>query len=398
MTRISTGAVRATTFARKVLFAAALVLSIAACVSCGPSRGNVSPPGASAASAVAALRVEVVKVVSKKLSLTLRFPGELQPYQVVAIYPRVTGFVKWIGVDRGSHVKGGETIARLEAPEIVAQRAEAEAKLETAEAQRAEAEAKLSGDESTYQRLKAASATPGVISGNEIEVSEKSVEADRARSKALGQSVEAAKAAVRSVKEMERYLELTAPFDGIVTERNVHPGALVGPAGAAGVTGPMLRIEQVAQLRLVVPVPEANVAGISEGTQVEFTVTAFPGETFAGVVARIAHAVEEKTRTMPVELDVRDSRLSPGMFAEVLWPVGRPRATLAVPNSAVAKTQEQTFVVRVREGKTEWVNVKTGITSDNWTEIFGNLAEGDLVATRGTDELRPGTAVTPHER
>jgi membrane fusion protein, multidrug efflux system len=378
----------------KLILLPKLLILCGLCLSCGPdSESQRAATAVGVQGETQAPTVDVVKVVSQKLDITVRLPGELQPYEVVAIYPKVTGFVKWIGVDRGSHVSDGELIARLEAPELVSQRAEAQAKLQSAEAQRIGAEAKLAADESTYQRLKAAAVTPGVVSGNELEVAQKTAEAGRARVGALGESVEAAKAALRSVEEIERYLRLTAPFPGVVTERNVHPGALVGPS----MTVPMLRIETRVRLRLVVPVPETFVAGIPEGTKVSFTVPAFPGEVFSGRVARIAHSVDVKTRTMPVELDVMNpsGRLEPGMFPEVLWPVRRPRATLFVPASAVARTTEQTFVVRLREGEVEWVPVKIGPASGKLVEVFGDLHEEDQVALRATDELRPGTRVTP---
>jgi RND family efflux transporter MFP subunit len=339
--------------------------------------------------------VEVTKVVSRKLAIVVRLPGELQPYEEVAVFPKVTGFVDAITVDRGSRVKTGQSMVRLVAPEIAAQRAEAQSKLQGAEAQRIEAEAKLASDESTYQRLKTASATPGVVAGNDLEVAEKAVEADRARLQASRESAEAAKAALKSVTEVEGYLQVRAPFDGVVTERNVHPGTLVGPASGSGTSVPLVRVEQTARLRLVVPVPEKYVAGLAEGASVEFSVPAFPNEKFSGKVARIAHAIEEKTRTMPVELEVNNARgrLASGMFPEVLWPVRRAEATLFVPASCVARTTEATFVVRVRDGKTEWVNVQTGEVDGKLVEIFGDARAGDDMVVRATDELRPGTKV-----
>lgn len=375
-----------------------LLATAALTASCGPGRDTATSAANNPSSAAKNPTVDVVRVVSQQLNITVRLPGELWPYEVVAVYPKVTGFVDWIGVDRGSRVKTGQLIARLVAPEIISQRAEAQAKVQSAEAQRVEAEAKLAADESTYQRLKAAAATPGVVSGNDLEIAQKTAEADRSRVKALADSENAAKQALRSVQEIEGYLRITAPFDGVVTERNVHPGALVGPAGAPGVTVPMVRIQTIARLRLGIPVPETYIAGISEGTKVDFTVPAFPGETFTGTLARIAHAVDVKTRTMPVELDVANpsGRLAPGTFSEVLWPVRRPRPSLFVPVSAVAKTTERTFVIRARDAKTEWVDVKTGATSGNLIEVFGDLRDGDEVLVRGTDEVRPGTAVTPH--
>ncbi len=376
-----------------------LVATAALAVSCGPGRDRATSAANNQSSAAKAPTVDVVRTVSQQLNITVRLPGELWPYEVVAVYPKVTGFVDWIGVDRGSRVKTGQLIARLVAPEIISQRAEAQAKVQSAEAQRIEAEAKLAADESTYQRLRAAAATPGVVSGNDLEVAQKTAEADRSRVKALEDNENAARQALRSVQDIEGYLRITAPFDGVVTERNVHPGALVGPAGAPGVTVPMVRIQTIARLRLGIPVPETYIAWISEGTKVAFTVPAFPGETFTGTVARIAHAVDVKTRTMPVELDVANpsGRLAPGTFSEVLWPVRRPRPTLFVPVSAVAKTTERTFVICARDAKIEWVDVKTGATSGSLIEVFGDLREGDEVVLRGTDELRPGTRVTPRE-
>jgi len=160
---------------------------------------------------------------------------------------------------------------------------------------------------------------------------------------------------------------------------------------------PIVQIQTLTRHRLVVPVPEYDVAGIPEGTVVSFTVPAFPGRTFRAPIARISGAVDMKTRTMPVELDVSDphAELDPGTFCEVEWPVRRPYPTLFVPASAVASDLERSFVIRIRSGRTEWVDVKTGAASGNLVEAFGNLKDGDQVALRGTDQLRAGAEVTP---
>lgn len=360
------------------------------------SCGKQDTPSAKAAPLDPTAKVQATKVVAQKLAITVHLPGEIEPYEVVAIFPKVTGFVKSIAVDRGSHVKAGELIARLEAPELTAQRSEAQSKLKAAQAQLAAAEAKVASDEGTYEHLKAAAATPGVVAGNDLFVAQKALDADRAQLKAQQDNVSAAQQALEAIAETEAYLRVRAPFDGVVTERNVHPGALVGPAGAPGVAVPMFRIETLHRLRVVVPVPETYAAGVPEGTKVDFTVATFPGRTFGGTIARIAHAVDEKTRTMPVELEAANAKgeLSPGTFTDVLWPVRRSYPTLFVPTSSVANTLERVFVVRVRDGKSEWVDVKTGATVDKMTEVFGDLHEGDLVAVRGTDELRPGTSVS----
>ena len=370
--------------------------------------------------------VVVTKVVSQDLNRELRLPGELQAYQDVAIYAKVPGFVEWIGVDRGSVLKAGQLLVRMSAPELAAQHSESAAKTRVAlsqtregearvgsiRAERLEAEAKLSSDEATYKRLKAASATPGVVAGNDVETAEKLVEADRARVKLYEENEKAAQAqvislaenakavgeAAHSLEDIESYLRITAPFDGVVTERNVHKGSLVGPSGGPAST-PMLRVRQITKLRLVVAVPESDVGGITQGDKVNFSVPAFPGQTFTGEVQRIAQSLDVGTRTMPVELDVVNSpaHLSPGMYAEVLWTFRRKQSSLFVPPSAITTTTERAFVIRIRNGTSEWVDVKRGEPMGDVIEVFGALEPGDEVALRGTDELREGTHVTPKQ-
>jgi membrane fusion protein, multidrug efflux system len=356
------------------------------------------PASAAVSQSIAPTPVDTVQVISRRLDIEIKLPGELQPYEEVRVFPRVSGFVKWIGVDRGSVVKQGQLIALLTAPEIVAQKAEAQAKLLSAENQRIASEARLAADESTYERLKVASKTPGVISDEELETSQKMAEADRARVVALRNTADAARANLRSAAEMESYLRITAPFDGVVTKRNVHPGALVGPGSGSGTQPSMLRIEQVAHLRLVVAIPEIYVGGVQKGTKVSFTVPAFPGRTFSGTVARIADSMDVATRTMPVEMDVWNpsGELHSGMFPEVHWPVHRTQPTLFVPQSAVGRSMDQSYVILIRDGHAEQVDVKTGGTVGDLTEVFGQINAGDTVAVHASEDLRPGMAVAAH--
>ena len=343
--------------------------------------------------------IDTVRVISRRLDMTITLPGELQPYEEVRIFPRVSGFVQWIGVDRGSKVKKGQLLAILTAPEIVAQKAAAQSALLSAENQRIAGEAKLASDEATWQRLKAAAATPGVISDDELETAEKTAQADGARVVALRNNVDAARANLRSAEEMESYLRVYAPFDGVVTKRNVHPGALVGPETGSSTEHSMVRIEEVSHLRLVVAVPEVYVAGIEPGAKVNFTVPAFPARVFAGSIARVADSIDVSTRTMPVEADVWNPNLelSSGMFPQVSWPVHRPAPSLFVLQSAVARSAEQVYLLCVRNGRIEQVNVTTGASVGNLTEVFGDLRAGDEVALRPSDDLHPGTEVRPQE-
>jgi RND family efflux transporter MFP subunit len=371
------------------------VLAIAA-ISCSGGGTRADTPAAAAPES-GPRTVDVVRVVEQPLDVELSLPGELAAFQAVEIYPRVTGFVKTVAVDRGSRVGAGDVLATLEAPELIAQRSEAESKLQAAEAQLAVARARAEATRGTFERMKAAAATPGVVAGNEVLVAEKTAEASQSEVTSAERTVEAARQAVNAIRDMEGYLRLTAPFAGVVTERNVHPGALVSPAGVA--SQPLLRVVDNARLRVVIPVPEAYTSDLKTGTVIGFTVAAHPGQEFKGTIARVARAVDVTTRTMAVELDVanRDGRLAPGTFCQVRWPLQRPRPSLFVPSASVGSTTDRTFVVRVRDGKTEWVDVRTGLTSGPLVEVFGELRSGDQVAARGTDELRAGIDVQARE-
>lgn len=373
-----------------------LLITCLSLASCGQKENGAAQAGSTAASAQP-MSVEVTTVKSQKLNATERLPAELTPYESVDLYAKETGFVKSIRVDRGSKVKQAELIAELEAPELVAQRAQAEAAYQSAEAQLASGQAKLAADRGTYQNMSSAAKTPGVVAPNDLDIAQKTAQSDEANVGALRMSADAAQENLKAVAQLESYLNITAPFDGQVTTRYVHPGALVGPAGGPGAMTPIVKIETTTRHRLVVPVPENDVEGVPEGTMVNFTVPSFPGRTFHAPIARISHAVDTKTRTMPVELDVKDpsAELVPGTFCQIEWPIRRTYATLFVPVSTVASDLQRTFVIRVQQNRTEWVDVTTGVRSGDLIEVFGNLSEGDEIVVRGTDQLRAGTEVSP---
>ena len=340
------------------------------------------------AGAFAQTIVETAKVVAQAVDKVRKLPGELTPYQTVDLTARVAGYIEELRVDVGSVVKKGEVVARLSAPEMDAQLAEARSRVGTGEAQRAEAEAKLLGVQATYERLKAASATPGAIAGHELVLAEKSVEAARSVVRSMERSIDASKSSVRAIEDMKAYLDLKAPFDGVITERYLHPGALAGPQ-----SGPLVKLQQLSRLRLIAAVPEADLGGIAYGVRIPFTVPAFPSETFGAMIARVPRVLDAKTRTMPIELEFANAggKLAPGMYPELQWPVRKGRAALLVPPTAIVTTTERAFVIRITNGKAVYVNVKRGGASGELVEVQGALVEGDVIVKRGTDELREGT-------
>ena len=332
--------------------------------------------------------MELVHVVQKPVSRSVNLPGELEPFMQVALQARVPGFVERVLVDRGSVVRSGDLLIELSAPEMDARIAEAESKVLAADSERVQAEAQRSAVQSTLERLKKAAETPGAVAGNEIVVAQRQVDSLDALVRSKQQASGALTASVRSLKDLKSYLKITAPFDGVITERMIHPGALAG-------AGPLLMLQQMSRLRLVVAVPEEDVSGIVKGTRVEFRVPSYPDRTFAGTVARTGRVLDQKTRTMPVELDVvnADASLSPGMFPAVKWPVKRARPGLYVPKTSVVSTTERVFVIRNKDGKAEWVNVAKGAVDGDLIEVTGtSLQAGDIIIKRATDEMREGSA------
>lgn len=339
-----------------------------------------------------AQRVEVATVASGTTARNIRLPGELSPYQRVAIFARVASFVETMHVDRGSVVRKGQPLVTLSAPELEAQIAESQAKSQAVELQLAEARAKLVSAQTTHEMLKNASETPGAVSVVELTLADQAHQAAQAVVEAVENSARAARSAADAMARLGAYLQMTAPFDGIVTERMAHPGALVGP-GTGGVSAPLLYLEQNSRLRLTVAVPEVNVAGIERGAKVSFIVPAHQGDTFEGTVSRISQSLDARTRSMAVEVDVqnRDGRLTAGMYADVDWPIRMTRTSLLVPPSSVVVTTERSFVIRLQNGKAEWVPVTRGATVGDAVEVYGPLQAGDVVVRRGTDEIREGT-------
>jgi membrane fusion protein, multidrug efflux system len=337
--------------------------------------------------------VEAVHVVSRPVDQKIELPGEFVPFLSVPIHAKIAGFVDKVLVDRGSAVKQGDLLATMVAPELRAQRSEARAKVSVAQSEKVNSESHLIAAQSTYERMKAASETPGVIAGNELIQARKQVDAEQAKVDAAEAAVEASKEALKAIEELEAYLRITAPFSGVITARNIHPGAL---AGTASDDLAMFQLETVSHLRLIVPVPEADVGGIAKGARVAFTVQAWPGETFQGALSRVAHSIDPKTRSMPVELDVSnpDGRLAAGMYPVVAWPVRRNKPVLLVPSSSIVTTSERTFVIRVNQGTVQWVDVKRGPAQGDLVEVVGPLRAGDTILRRGSDEVHEGTRLT----
>jgi RND family efflux transporter MFP subunit len=183
--------------------------------------------------------------------------------------------------------------------------------------------------------------------------------------------------------------EIRAPFAGIITARYMHPGELAGPHD-----GTLFDLAQTSRLRLVVAVPEESAGSIPKG-DITFRVPAYPGNAFHGAVMRNAGALDPKTHTLPVEVDVRNpnGRLMPGMRATTAWRVLSQGSMTLVPPTAIATVEKRTIVAKVRNNIVEWIDVVKGESTGDLISIQGPLDAGDVILRQNPGNFRPGTRV-----
>jgi len=350
--------------------------------SCTSSEGEEKEKSKTAAHTDSAAAPVATFVLEKgQLSTNLYTPGELIAYQQVDLYAKVNSFVKKLYVDIGSEVHEGQLLVTMEAPELASQLASAQSRVKSQEAI-------YIASKANYDRLVETSKTPGTISRNDIDQADARQKSDMAQ-------WDAAKAAYNEVGETLKYLEIRAPFGGIISARNVNPGAYVGPSGK-GSELPLFTLQEQKHLRLVVSVPEAYTGYLTDKSEVKFSVKALPNQGFTARVKRLAGALDNRLRAERTEMDVYnvDRKLLPGMVAEVSLPLPARDSTFVVPSTAVVNSTERVFVIRVdSEHKAQWVDVRTGRTEGGKTEIYGELKAGDQLIKAASEERRSGSVV-----
>ncbi len=366
---------------RSSLAVAALLLTAFTFSSCDSDKKEKEQQAATVKqeNAVETPAVLLVPVEKGKLSSTIAVPGELVPYQEVDLYAKINSYVKKLLVDIGSEVHTGQLLATLDAPEINSQLAAAESKIK-------QQEAIYFASKATYDRLLSTSKTPGTVSENDLEQAEAKKNSDLA-------NVDAAKSSYKEVAANLDYLQIRAPFDGIVTARNVNLGAYVGPGGKG--TDPLFVIQDQKRMRLVISVPELYTGGLSNKGEVTFAVKALPNQKFKAKIMRLAGSLDEKLRSERLEMDVynKDKKLLPGMYADVDVPVPSRDSTFIVPKTAVVTSTEKVFVIRVVNHHAQWVDVKKGFQAGDKMEVYGDLKADDKLVRQATDEIRDGSEV-----
>ncbi|UYQ94065.1 efflux RND transporter periplasmic adaptor subunit [Chitinophaga horti] len=353
-----------------MLPAAILITATVAWVGCGSSESK-----ANKAEVTTEPVKETITLEKGSISTSLNLPGELIAFQQVDLYAKVSSFVKKLNVDVGSEVKAGQLLAVLEAPEISAQLSGADSRLQALQAL-------YTASKANYDRLLETSKTPGTISPNDLDIAKARQQADYAQ-------LQAAKAAQKEISDNRNYLEIRAPFNGVITSRNVSAGAFVGPNAKE----PMLTLQEQDHLRLVVAVPEVYSVFINKNSKIDFSVKSLPGQKFSANVSRLAGALDNRLRSQRIEMDVPNTnkKLLPGMVAELQVSLPATDSAYVVPSSAVLTSSEGVFVIKVNNKKVEWVPIKKGREADKKVEIFGDLQASDTIVKEATEEVRNGS-------
>jgi membrane fusion protein, multidrug efflux system len=320
-------------------------------------------------------KYEFGAVSEKALSSSASLPGQLVPFNEVNLFPKVNGFVKQLFVDRGSIVKKGQLLMILEAPEM-------ESLLQAASSRYIQAQENAQASKEKYERLKEAAKEPGSVSPLDLDNANAKKKADQAMAQSEYSNVDA-------VRTMQGYLRIYAPFDGMIIQRNVSPGALVAPGKETD--QPMLIIQDINKMRLTVYIPEDYVDKVDLSQPVSFTFNAMPGQEQTAKISRSANALGSM-RQEAIEIDVTNEKgmLKPGMYAEVKIPMVSGAKSLLVPNSAIVRSTEKEYVVAVRNGKASLVDIKEGLASNDSTEVFGDLKSNDKVLLHVSDEIKQG--------
>jgi multidrug efflux pump subunit AcrA (membrane-fusion protein) len=385
--------------------------------------------------------VDVARVKRAPTGGGLVVPGTTNALTEAFVFARANGYLKRRFVDIGDHVHEGQLLALIDAPDLDQQVDQAREQVRQAESQLNQQRAQLALSKVTVERYRVLVAK-GVFSRQQGDQQEANFTSQEANVAAAERNVEAFQANLRRQISLQSYERVTAPFTGIITQRNVDVGALISASGAAGGAsagpapqgqsstsggsaqsgqsnnagssgsvsqaatnsnspgqgGPLFGIAQVERLRILMSVPEGYAASIRPGVQAKLNFQEYPQGTFTGEVTRTSGSLDENTRTLltEVQVDNRDGKLLPGMYAVATFPPVPGASPLLVPGDAVAIRHDQSVIATVVNGKVRFVPVVLGRDYGPSIEVLSGLREGDLIVTNVTDDVVDGAKVQVH--
>jgi membrane fusion protein, multidrug efflux system len=331
-----------------------------------------------------AIPVQVLTPRPAPATQELLLPGNVMPFADTSVFARTSGYIASWNSDIGAHVKAGATLAVIKTPEL-------DAELRQARADAASAQANYDISHVTAQRWQVMAKTQAVAP-QEVDTKVADMQAKQAL-------LAAAQANVARLAEMVSYEKVVAPFDGIVTARNVDVGALVTAGGASGtgaVTGELFHVQQTSTLRVFVDVPQSDAMFVKPGTPAYLMVQQYPGRHFTATVARANGAIDPSSRTMRVEIDVdnRDGLLLPGAYAQVHLALTVATPALELPDSALLFRPNGVTVATVgANGRVALQTVSVGRDFGTRSEITSGLTSKDVVIDNPGDALANGQPV-----
>jgi RND family efflux transporter MFP subunit len=332
----------------------------------------------------------VVERKDGRLHVTL--PGTTLAFEQADIYARASGYVLKRNVDIGDRVKAGQLLAEITAPEVDYQVAQLRSSLQQAEATIRQNEANRSLAQVTWGR-DAILVNKGWVTQQQGDTDRYSYQAQQQATEAATKNAAAMQAQLNTTNQQKLYQQVLAPFDGVVTQRNIDVGSLITANAATGTA--MFTVVQSDVIRVWVYVPQDSAFGVAPGVEAVIRVPAMPDLTFRGKVTRIADALQPGTRTLLAEVDIPnpDGKLQPGLYCTVELKIPRQSPALIVPASAIIFNRSGMQVAVVEDGVAHLR--KIAITTDYGTEVEVNegVKEGDRVVLQPPVNLSDGDKV-----
>jgi RND family efflux transporter MFP subunit len=333
-------------------------------------------------------------------AIRLELPGTALAHQQATLYGRVSGYLDRRLVDIGDRVKAGQLLAVISAPDLDQQLAQAKGALAQARANRVQAKANVDYARTNLRRYEEAN-HDGAVAQLDLDTRRNGVSTAEAALVSADAAIDAATASLGQLTELQAFERVTAPFDGIITQRNVDRGELI-TAGSGAAQIPLFTLAQDDLLRVDVNVPQAFVDEMKPGHAAEITSRSVPGRVFKGVVARMAGALDPTARTMLVELDVPndDGMLKPGMYLQVKIDAERVGTRWRIPASAliVDGGGPQVMVVDPKSNTVQRRPVMLGYDYGTEIEVSSGLTGDETLVTAPSVGLADGTVVAPVER
>jgi RND family efflux transporter MFP subunit len=340
--------------------------------------------------------IPTVAVIAPRASAAMQhltLPGTVQAWYEASIYARVPGYLNGWYFDYGAHVKKGDVLAEIETPDLDAQLAAAQAKLNSARAVVAVREAEKQFAETTYERWQ--SSPKGVVSVQEQESKQADYNSAIARVNSAQAEVAADQGEVDRLQALEGFKKILAPFDGVVTARETDIGALIN--AGSGSNGPELfRVADIHEMRIYVQVPQQLSADIRQGLTAKLHLPQYPDRTFTAIVATTSNAINMTARTLLVELhaDNADGLLQPGAYTQVDFELPNNPNIVQVPTSAlIFRERGMEVAVIGADAKIELRPITLGRNLGTEVEVVKGLSMSDRLVNSPPDSLAAGDVV-----